>query len=178
MRLQIPNIIFDKHGARKRSKYLKGHFKALHHFHPLTRGLLGTSQVGTTPGVPLFPGRANSQRLCVEKLMKFGLTAANRLKFFLQRQALHKHSPLLPSGGAIWTPPRSSSSKPAHSALGLRTELGTRFQEQLLALGTDSHLHPPLVRIPNLAAQQNHPGRLRRKEILKDAGSWALTQRH
>lgn len=108
MWLQIPKIIFDKYGARKRSKYLKGHFKALHHFHPLTRGLLGISQVGTTPGVPLLLGRANSQKLCVEKLMKFGLTAANRLKFFLQRQALHKHSPLLPSEGAIWTPPRSS----------------------------------------------------------------------
>lgn len=177
MWLQIPKIIFDKYRARKRSKYLKGHFKALHHFHPLTRGLLGISQVGTTPGVPLLLGRANSQRLCVEKLMKFGLTAANRLKFFLQRQALHT---VLSSHQKEPSGPRlgAASSKPAHSALGLRTELGTRFQEQLLALGTDGRLHPPLVRVPNLAAQQNHPGRLRRKEILEDAGSWALTQRH
>lgn len=156
--LQIPKIIFDKYGARKRSKYLKGHFKALHHFHPLTRGLLGTSQVGTTPGVPLLLGRAKSQRLCVEKLMKFGLTAANRLKFFLQRRlctntvlSSHQEEPSGPRLGA-------ASSKPAHSALGLRTELGTRIQGQLLALGTDGLPHPPLNRVPNLAAQQNHPG--------------------
>ena len=133
MRCRFQRLFFDKYGARKRSKNLKGHFKALHHFHPLTRGLLGTSRVGTTPGVPLLLGRAKSQRLCVEKLMKFGLTAANRLKFFLQRQALHKHSPLLPSGGAIWTPPRSSFLKAG--PLCPRAENRTGYQDPGTAAG-------------------------------------------
>ena len=72
----------------------------------------------------------------------------------------------------------AASSKPAHPALGLRTELGTRFLQQWLALGTDGRLHPPLGRVPNLAAHQNHLGWLRGEEILEDAGSWPLPPPH
>lgn len=110
----------------------------------------------------------------VRKLMKFGLTAANRLKFTVSKGRLHGNTALSscqmePSGPRLG----AASSKPAHPALGLRTELGTRFLQEQLALGTDGRLHPPLDRVPNLAAHQNHLGWLRRKEILEDAGSWA-----
>lgn len=104
-----------------------------------------------SPGLVSPPGcsssRVQSQQseASCRGLMKFGLTAANRLKFSKGR--LHVNT-ALSSRQMETSGPRlqAASSKPAHSALGLRTEPGTRFRQQLLALGTDGPLYPPLDR--------------------------------